>query len=65
MKISRDKIELAMARAQIDRDEMARKAGLLPASITNALSRGSCKPSTAGRLAAALGVDVTEILADE
>lgn len=55
---------LAMARAKASREELAVKTGLSPVSITNLLGRGRCKPATAGKLAEALGVDVTEILED-
>ena len=62
MNISKEKFMLAMARAQLSRDELAKEAGLSPVSITNLLWRGRCKPATAGKLAKALGVDVTEII---
>ena len=64
MKISRKKMEIAMARAQLNRDALAQKAGMPRTSFYNVYSRCTCKPATAGRIAAALGVDVTEILED-
>ena len=64
MNISKEKFMLAMARAKASREELAVKTGLNPVSITNLLGRGKCKPATAGKLAEALGVDVTEILED-
>nr|DAV06193.1 MAG TPA: Translation initiation factor IF-2, N-terminal region [Caudoviricetes sp.] len=33
-------------------------------TICTAVRRGTCKPGTVGRIAEALGVDVTEILED-
>lgn len=54
-----------MARAQLNRDTLARKAEMPIPTVCNVYSRGSCKPATVGRIAAALGIDVTEILADE
>lgn len=62
MKISKEKFKIAMARAKVSRDELAVRSGLNPVSITNLLWRGTCKPATAGKLAEALEVDVTEIL---
>ena len=64
MKINRRKLEIAMARAKFNRDDLARKAEMSIPTIQNVLARRSCKPATAGRIADALGVDVTEILED-
>lgn len=62
VKIDKRKLEIAMARAKLNRDTMARKAGMPIPTVSNVFGRGSCKPATAGRIAEALGVDVTEIL---
>ena len=62
MKISKCKLEIAMARAKINRNDLAEKLGLPISTICNVYSRGTCKPATAGRLAAALGCDITEII---
>lgn len=63
MKVDKRKIEIAMARAQLNKFDLAAKAEM-PIPTVNALfARESCKPATAGRVSAALGVDVTEILA--
>lgn len=64
MKLSRKKVELAMARAELNRNQAAEKAGMPIPSYCTAISRENCKPSTAGKIARALGVDVTEILED-
>lgn len=64
MKVDKRKLEIAMARAKLNRDMLAEKAGMPIATVCAVHSRGSCKPATVGRLAEALGVDVTEILAD-
>lgn len=64
MKVDKRKLEIAMARAKLNRDMLAEKAGMPIPTVCNVYSRGSCKPATVGRLAEALGVDVTEILAD-
>lgn len=62
MKISKTKLEIAMARAELNRDTLAKKANMPIPTVCNVYSRGTCKPATAGRIAKALGVDVTEIM---
>lgn len=65
MKIDRKKIECAMARKKINRAELSKKANVPIGTLCNALSRGNCLPITAGKLAEALNVDVTELLEDQ
>lgn len=65
MKVDKRKLEIAMARAQLNRNALAAKAKMPIPTVGNAYNRRSCKPATVGRIAAALGVDVTEILAEE
>lgn len=65
MKINKGMLMVSMARAQLCRSEVAGKAGLSVNTLSGALSRGSCKPATAGKIAQALGVDVTEIIETE
>lgn len=62
MKLSKSKLEVAMARAKINRNNLAERAGIPIPTICNVYTRGTCKPATAGRIAEALGVDVTEII---
>lgn len=64
MKINKEKLEIAMARAELNRNTLAEKAGMPIPTICNVYSRGTCKPATAGRIAKALEVDVTEIIED-
>lgn len=64
MKVDKKKLEIAMARAKLNRDTLAAKAGMPIPTVHNVYSRGTCKPATLGRISEALGVDVTEILAD-
>ena len=65
MKVNKRKLEIAMARAKLNRNELAEKAGLPIPTVCNVLhTRGTDKPKTVGILAEALGVDVTEILED-
>ena len=51
-----------MARAELNRNDLSKKSGLPIPTICNVYSRGTCKPATAGKIASALGVDVTEII---
>lgn len=65
LKVDKKKLEIAMARAKLNRDMLAVKAKMPIPTICNVCTRGTCKPATLGRIADALGVDVTEILVDE
>lgn len=62
MKLDRRKLEIAMARAKLNKHDLAEKADMPIPTIGSICKRESCKPATAGRLADALGVDVTEII---
>lgn len=65
MKVDRTKVELAMARACMNPQNLA-KAAQMPAQTVNGALRGrSIRPATMGRIAKALGVDVTEIIKEE
>lgn len=64
MKVSKAKLEIAMARAKLNRNELAAKAKMPVPTICNVYNRGTCKPATVGKIAEALGCDVTDILAD-
>lgn len=64
MKIDREKLELAMARSCLNSRDLATKAGIPRPTLNNAIVGKNVRPGTAGRVAAALGVDVTEILED-
>lgn len=64
MRINKSKLEIAMARSELNRNTLAEKADMPVPTVCNVLTRGTCKPATVGRIAKALGVDVTEILED-
>ena len=64
MKANRQKLILAMARACMNSEEAARKAGMPLPSFNNVVVGRSVRPATIGKVARALGVDVTEILED-
>lgn len=65
MVLSRRKMEIAMARAQLNLSEFVIESQIPYSTVKNALYGRSVKPRTAGLIAAALGVDVTEILESE
>ena len=60
MKIDREKYMLARARACMGQKELE-KAGLSKGTLCRAL-REEVRPETAGKIARALGVDVSEII---
>lgn len=64
MKLGRQKFMIARARSCMGAKELE-IAGVPRGTICRAMSGKELKPETIGRIAAALGVDVTEILADE
>lgn len=65
MKISKKKIMLILAKKEMTKAELARRAGIARQNISTILSRGTCNQTTAGKIARGLDVDVSEILAEE
>lgn len=64
MKLDRKKLDIAKARACMSTNDLY-KAGIQQGTWCRVINTCSCKPETAGRIAKALGVDVTDILADD
>lgn len=64
MKADRKKLELAMAMACMNTEDLQKTSGMPRATINNVISGRNVRPGTIGRVAKALGVDVTEILED-
>lgn len=64
MKISKKKLELAKARACMGQKELE-AAGIPKGTLCRVIRGGELRPETAGRIAKALGVDVTEIIETE
>lgn len=62
MKADRNKIEIAMAQKCMNHNDIAREAGMPIATVKKVLYGQSVKPYTLGKVAKALGVDVTEIM---
>lgn len=62
MRANRKKIRLVMARACMSNGEISEAAGLPKQTVNNVLYGRNVRPCTLGKVAKALGVDVTEIL---
>lgn len=62
MKISRDKINICMARKKMTVQALANAYGVSRTRINVLLNQREVSVVSAGRMASALGVDVTEIL---
>ena len=65
MKISKSKLNIALARKQWNQRDLRDNAIVSAQTILNLNKGKSVMPATAGRIAAALGVDVTEIIEEE
>ena len=63
MKLSKSKFELARAKTCKGLKELE-KAGISRGTLCTAISGKNMRPETIGRIARALGVDVTEIIED-
>lgn len=62
--LSRNKINIAMARKQMTVQQLAEAYGVSRNRINILLNQREVSTVSAGRMAQALGVDVTEILED-
>lgn len=62
MKISREKINVAMARKKMSVTALAKAYGVSRSRINIILNQKEVSTTSAGRMAEALGCDVTEIL---
>lgn len=65
MKANRCKLELALARACMTPDALAKTAKMPRPTVNNAITGRSVRPATLGRIARALNVDVSEIIESE
>ena len=63
MKIDKAKVELLLARKGLTHADVAKDYGANKNRIGRIINSEVIRPATAGKLAKALGVDVTEILA--
>lgn len=65
MRISKEKYQLACARACMNTKDVLEKSGVKRGTFCTCMGRQGGSPATIGKIARALGVDVLEILADE
>ena len=65
MVLSKNKIEIILARKKMSRTQMAKTAGVSRNRIYVILKCRNVTPAVVGRIAEALDVDVTEILEEE
>ena len=64
MRADPKKVALLMARACIESKQIEAEADVSRQSLSRVITGKNAKPATIGRVAKALGVDVTEILED-
>lgn len=65
MKVDRNKLSLAMARACMTPESLTAAAGMPRPTVNNVISGRGVRPATLGRVAKALGVDPAELLKEE
>lgn len=65
MKISKARLNVALARKQWNQRDLRDNAVVSAQTILNLNKGKTVMPATVGKIAAALGVDVTEIIEDE
>lgn len=65
LKICSEKIEFLLAAQLMRKSELANLCGICRQSLSLILKRGTCEPRTAGKIAAGLGVSVSDIADEE
>ncbi|MPN40554.1 hypothetical protein SDC9_188092 [bioreactor metagenome] len=65
MNINAVKIETMLAERGMTKASLASSSGISRQSISTIVRRGTCEPKTAGKLAAGLGVSVSDIIQEE
>lgn len=65
MKANKNALHLALARACVSTGELSKLSGLPHQSVINVMCGKSVRPVTIGKIARALGVDVSEIIETE
>lgn len=65
MNISATKIETVIAERGLTKTALSEKCGISRQNLSTILKRGSCEPKTAGKLAAGLGITVSEIIEEK
>lgn len=65
MKLNTSKIKIILAERDLTRAALAEASGISRQNVSTILTRGTCEPRTAGKLAKGLGVPVSEIVMEE
>lgn len=65
MKINATKIEILLAEKHMTKARLATRSGMKRQNVSYILSRGTCEPRTAGKIATGLGVSVQDIIETE
>lgn len=65
MKVNSAKAEAIMAERGLTKKALSDACGISAQNISTVLRRGTCEPRTLGKLAAGLGVSVTDIMKEE
>lgn len=65
MKISKEKIELILAKKNLKVVEAAKIMGMTRQNFSTIKNRGTCTPATAAKIANGLGVEVEELIESE
>lgn len=65
MRIDKRQIHIYLAEQKLTVKSLAERIGMKPQNLSNIVTRGSCKPVTAGRIADGLGVTVSDIVKEE
>ena len=62
MKLDVMKIALILAELGMTKTELSERSGVSRQQISTIMGRGTCTPKTAGKLAAGLGISVSDIM---
>lgn len=65
MKINVSKIKAILAERSMTRAELASACGMCRQNVSTILTRGTCEPKTAGKIAKGLGIPVEEIMKED
>ena len=65
MEISKRKIKFLMAKQGLTTKALAERMDTQPNNLSTVLTRETCRPETAARIANALGVQLEEIVKEE
>lgn len=65
MRISKRQVQFYLAEQKATLKELAARIGMKPQNLSGILSRGSCQPVTAARIAEGLGVTVMDIVEED